>query len=365
MAKTPICLGKPSHLRTSMTVFRQILSVLVVLALACSCSKNGGNDPQPVPEQTHTIKVGSWNLWASVSRKKYIDADKNVSRQRAWILSGGAVLVAVKDLDCDIFAFQEICDSIYGKKSAATSLKTMLAQSDPDYAWVVVSNMNGKNADNGGTLNYSPGICYRKSKLTLNDSGVYWLGGVPDAPQWSDDFKQHEYGDVHRACVWARFTHKGSGKQFYFLSTHLDTRSFSAVNYPYVNTENCKNLMSYADNKLIPRSVPSIIAGDMNANPSSAGYKEYLNNNGSRIHHWINAYESAQMMSALGPCAASNSVTHNNALEKMGSERIDHIFYDGFKLKKYESSMTKYPTKDGTLHYPSDHFAIFAVLEFK
>lgn len=333
------------------------------LALLCSCSKPGEKTPSH-PHDNFSITVGTYNLWDSSSRLKFLLADGSIDRQRYWKASSVAALEAVREADCDIFAFQEICDSIYGKKGSATALRTMMKSALPDYEWLVLSNVDGKKADAGGRLSYTPGICYRASVVNLNDCGIFWLGGNPDKPEWGSGFAP-EYGDPRRACVWARFTHIVSGKQFYFLSAHLDTPSFSGVSYPAVNTENCRNLMDYADTKLIPKGVPSIIAGDMNVSETQEGYTAYLNRNTGRLHHWMNACEVARGSGLLGECAKSNSGTTNTHKEADGKERIDHIFYDGFSIKGYEVLRKKYPTRNGTAHYPSDHLPVTATLIFK
>lgn len=330
-----------------------------------SCTKDTGTqDKDGDKESAYSIKVCSYNLWTSNSRSKYLVPDKSIDRQRFWKPSSVAMLEAIKDMDCDVMAFQEICDSIYGKKGAATSLKTLMKQSLPDYEWAVWSNVDGKNADSGGKLSYSPGICYKSSVLSLSGSGIFWLGGNPDAPRWGDGFSP-AYGDPRRACVWALFRHIESGKQFYFLSAHLDTRSFGGVSYPEVNDMNCKNLMEYADTKLVPRGVPAIIAGDMNVSDKESGYTAYLNRNTGRVHYWLDACEVAGSMSALGSCAKSNPGTTNTHYEQDGKNRIDHIFYDGFKMKGYEVMRKKYATRNGTPHYPSDHLPITTTLLFK
>lgn len=338
------------------------------IAITCSlflvsCSGTSLQKPETEADGCR-ITVASYNLWTSDSRKKYLTSDKSIDRQRFWRPSSVAMLEAIKDVDCDILAFQEICDSIYGRKGAAVSLKVMMEKAVPDYSWVVWSNVDSKKVEDGGRISYTPGICYKTSVLDLTRSGIFWLGGNPDAPQWGDGFSP-EYGDPKRACVWALFRHKESGKQFYFLSAHLDTRSFNGIPYPYVNTENCRNLMEYADAELIPKGVPSIIAGDMNVSDKEDGYIDYLNRNTFRVHHWINAYEAARSMSALGTCAKAGPGTTNTHSETDGKDRIDHIFYDGFTIKEYEVVRRKYATRNGTLHYPSDHFPVTATLLFK
>ena len=300
------------------------------------------------------LKVGSYNLWTSNSRNKYLTSPS----QRFWKPSLPAMVEAIEEMDCDIFAFQEVCDSIYGKNGKLFSLREEMGDS---YTWAFWSNVDGKRVTpSEGTLSYSPGICYRNSVLELLDGGVFWLGGAPSSPVFvpSVDFEPESGADSHRACVWAKMRHKASTKVFYFLSAHLDTQT-----YPNVNRENCRNLMAYAG-ELIPEGVPAVIAGDMNASPSSPGFTAYLSNNAGRSHKWKNAYSCAYSCSVLGPMAASNATTVNSASEVVGNSRIDHVFFDGFFISSYETLQKKYTTAGGEDHYPSDHFPLVVELSF-
>lgn len=327
--------------------------------LAAACSTSGSDDPDVVPADGDavTLKVGTYNLWCSHSRSKFLSPPS----QRYWAPSSGAILGIIKDMDCDIFAFQEIGDSIYGKKGDATSLRHLMDEDSLGYAWAIWSNVDGSRVSlTSGRLSYSPGICYKTSVMRLEDGGVFWLGGNPDKPEFSGFSPEH--GDPKRACVWAKMRHIASERVFYFMSAHLDTQSFDGVSYPIVNIENCKNLMDYADRIIVPQGMPGIIAGDINAGPTSSGYVSYLSNNSGRVHSWRNAYVYALGMNALGPMTQETPATINSTYEATGTSRIDHIFVTGFSVDWYETMRTKYPTADGTLHYPSDHFPVVVTL---
>ena len=327
------------------------------IGMLCSCT------PDNVPsEGDYTIKVGTYNLWCAHSRTKKLTADPGIDSQRYWKQSSVAMNAIIDEMDCDIYAFQEIGDSIYGKKSPETALKTHMGAG---YEWKIWSNVDGTPVtDQAGSLSYSPGICYKKSVFTLLSGGVFWLGGNPAKPEFvrTEDFDP-QYGDPKRACVWARMRHKPSGKVFYFLSTHLDTRSFSGVSYPIVNNHNCTNLMLHADSHIVPEGVPSIIAGDMNASPTSSGYMNLMNQQGRR-HLWKDAYYVAEESGALGVTAKTSPVTNNSAKGNIGTSRIDQVFVDGFEVLDYDINQNKYRTENGSEHYPSDHFPVIVTLKF-
>ena len=330
---------------------RYLLFVLVLLL--CSCHKE-----EVVP--TVKLKVGTYNLWTSGSRRDLLTPPSS----RYWSNSSPAMLSIIKDMNCDIFAFQEICDSIYGKKGESNSLRYLMQQENMGYSWAIWSNVDGSYVTpTSGRISYSPGICYKVSVLTLEEGGVFWLGGNPNQPEFVGFTPEH--GDRKRACVWAKMRHKATNKEFYFFSTHLEVTSFKGVNDPEVNIENSKNLMNYADETLVGPGVPAIICGDMNATPADQGYIQYLNNSNGRVHKWFNAYEEAERKGFLGPMAKEGPGTMNNHItEATGSDRIDHMFLTGFTLTSYETVRKKFPTKDGSLHYPSDHFPLVVTVEF-
>lgn len=334
--------------------------LLVIMVGAVSCS---GQDSD-IQKDT-TIKVCTYNLWCAHSRTKYISSQSDIDPQRYWKPSSGAMLSAIRDLDCDIFAFQEIGDSIYGKKGVETSLKKLLGGG---YEWKLWSNYDGAEvSQTSGKLSYTPGICYRKSVVSFLDGGIFWLGGNPAKAEFvrTESFDP-EYGDPKRACVWARMRHIPSGKTFYFLSAHLDTRSFSGVSYPIVNEQNCKNLIAHADTHIVPVGVPSIIAADFNSKITQSGYATYVADNSDRRHKWENVYEIAKDSGRLGTTAAASPVTMNDKNEKkLGTSMIDHILVEGFEVLDYDINQKKYKTADGSEHYPSDHFPVFATLKFK
>ena len=48
----------------------------------------------------------------------------------------------------------------------------------------------------------------------------------------------------------------------------------------------------------------------------------------------------------------------------IGTWRPDHILTEGFSLSYYKVGREKFATKDGTMHYPSDHLPIKVILNF-
>ena len=85
--------------------------VLGCIGMLCSCTPDNISS-----EKEFTIKVGTYNLWCAHSRTKKMTADPSIDSQRYWKPSSVAMNAIIDEMDCDIYAFQEIGDSIYGKK---------------------------------------------------------------------------------------------------------------------------------------------------------------------------------------------------------------------------------------------------------
>jgi endonuclease/exonuclease/phosphatase family metal-dependent hydrolase len=81
----------------------------------------------------------------------------------------------------------------------------------------------GVGRDDGATRGeYSP-LLYRAERLTLVESGTFWLSPTPEVPG-SVGWGNH----VPRICTWARFEDRRSGRRFYAFNSHFDHESAPA-----------------------------------------------------------------------------------------------------------------------------------------
>ena len=104
-----------------------------------------------------------------------------------------------------------------------------------------------------GELSFANGFAYNADVLTLNESGRAWYDkdNSKNYSTSSDD----NAGTPHRTYVWAKFTHKASGKQFYFFVTQLPNDTGN-------NTKAANGINNFAASKA--GSLPHILVGDMN-----------------------------------------------------------------------------------------------------
>ena len=298
------------------------------------------------PNKKVTIKVGSYNLMTSDSRVKHIAKNADMSHQRYWCNSAMAVAAQVTDLNCDIIGLQEVCDSIWGLTGDKGFRKMMEDAGDTRYKWILYPNSSS------GNLSYDVAIGYKSDVFTELESGIYWLAGIfdrsealPTAPKGSK-----------RPCVWAKLQHNATGKILYFFSTHFVVPGISKEGNAF-NAENC---IKYAAELIGSRKIPSIIVGDFNATKGAPGF-DIVEGSG-RWHDVFYILKDEGLLdeseTQKGTCNAKNE-------QSISGWRPDHITIDGnLSAESFKTVRSKYPTTDGTEHYPSDHFPIVAELKF-
>jgi len=159
-----------------------------------------------------------------------------------------------------------------------------------------------------------------------------------------------------RPCVWAKLQHNATGKILYFFSTHFVVPSISKEGNAF-NAENC---IKYASELIGSRKIPSIIVGDFNATKGAPGF-DVVEGSG-RWHDVFYILKDEGLLdeseTQKGTCNAKNE-------QSISGWRPDHITIDGnLSAESFKTVRSKYPTTDGTEHYPSDHFPIVAELKF-
>ncbi len=318
-----------------------------------------------------SIKAGSYNIWSPEARKTVMDGDATVSEQRSWANSYSAVADMIKWLDCDVMGLQEITSrgfytSITGAREDYDGNVHTLNSKLPGYSWVIYNGANTtydslfpRNTTANGLSN-TEAIIYKSSVLTLISSGRYWLTGKrTEAGAPADG-----YG-TNRVAVWAKFTHKASGKQFVFVSTHLDLPNAGSADDPYLaQRRNIEKLIGWVAPQVCPGNLPSVIVGDMNVDAGDGGgnYDRLVSG------RWKDVYDIMLSDGSLSyndqRLKGTMNASKNEEGWSLSSWRADHILADGFTPSYYKVGRETFATADGTQHWPSDHFPIKVILNF-
>lgn len=321
-------------------------------------------------ETAPLIKAGTYNIWSPEARKTEMDKDAAVSEQRSWANSYGAVADMIHWLDCDVMGLQEITSRAY--KTSLTGAREdydgnihTLEEKIPEYAWVIYNGANTTydnlfpNNTTANGLSNTDAIIYKRSTLTLVSQGRYWITGKRSAAGAPSD----GYG-TNRVAVWARFTHNASGKQFVFISTHLDLPNAGPDEDPYLpQRRNIEELTGWVAPTVCPEDLPSVIVGDMNVEAGDGGgnYDRLVSG------RWKDIYDLLLADGTLSYTDLRLKGTMNAAKNETGgyaSWRPDHILIDGFTPSYYKVGRETFATADGSQHWPSDHFPLKAILHF-
>ncbi len=204
----------------------------------------------------------------------------------------------------------------------------------PGYARVGVGRSDGKVAGEFSA------ILYRTDRLTLLDSGTFWLSPTPEVPGskgWD--------AAIERIATWARFRDRQSGCRFLHLNTHFDHVGETA------RQESARlirrRLASLANGQ------PLVVTGDLNSDPSSAAYRVLTRDT---LTDAVGPLRDALERSATGHYGPTSSWTNFRAIES--GRRIDYVL-----VSPTVSVLTHGILPDSwDGRFPSDHLPVLAAV---
>lgn len=268
---------------------------------------------------------------------------------------------AIYNTAADIIGFQEIGDDMYAS-GQTYSLEDIAAAQGASYTWKL--NFPGSES---GNYHYCNGFAYKSSVLTLNESGKAWLR--TNSNSYSSSSASNS-GDPNRFVVWGLFTHKVSGKQFYFFVTQLPTYGQDGGSGTS-NLNMAGGVNAFAASKTAVNR--RILVGDMNAAPGNsaeAGYNKLK-------EYWSDSYETVNAAGNLASFyqtySGSQSGTGLNYLYSIlqfcknhPERRIDHIMTQGAcTATSYKTIRTTYSFgtgEDAVDCAPSDHLPVVCTI---
>lgn len=225
-------------------------------------------------------------------------------------------------------AIQEKNPDVFGTQELYREQGEYIVGKLPGYAWFGVSRR-------GNQTDEHMGVFYKKSALKLVESGNFWLSETPEKPgsmSWDVN--------LPRMVTWGLFETR-SGRRFYFYNTHFPHRKEDAA-----ARVKCAELIARRVAAL-PAGPAFVLTGDFNA---PADGEEYGVVTAGLKDAWKTAARRA------GP-----EGTFNGFKGISTGPRIDWILYRG-ALEAVEAETV---TRNEEGRYPSDHFPVFAALEWK
>lgn len=251
--------------------------------------------------------------------------------------------------DCWAKRCQVICDQInfehpdiFGTQELISDQLHDLLRSLDNYGYVGVARDDGKEAGEYAA------ILYDKNRLTLLDSGNFWLSETPDRPSMGWD------AAYVRICTWGKYKDKDSRKIFFFFNLHMDHIGVVA------RREAAKLVVGRI--KKMTGKYPMILTGDFNVDQTNEIYQIFTTSGILK-----DSYTVARLRFA-------ENGTFNNFDSCMKTDsRIDHVFVSpSFRVERYGILTNGYWTKNEeseinkfTHRLPSDHYPVMVRLMFK
>ena len=185
-------------------------------------------------------------------------------------------------------------------------------------------------------------VAYRKQRFETVAQGDFWLSETPSvvgSKSWD--------AALTRICSWVRLREKATGRELVFANTHFDHRGVVA------RQEASKVLSKQLSE--IAKGVPAILVGDLNINEDNPAYAVLVRPDTPGAIRWIDAYRTVH------PTRKPDEASFHGFKGGTAGSRIDFVFHTShFTATASEIDRT---SRNG--RYPSDHYAVTAVLTLK
>lgn len=182
-------------------------------------------------------------------------------------------------------------------------------------------------------------IYWKKDKFNLIEKGYYYLSDTPEKKSKYDGSNQY------RTMSYIILEVKETGKQFFFVSTHLDYRATEKVRVKQIS------VLASLVKKLNKDNLPLIILGDFNTTQTASG---------SAILHFVANNQNLGMTLDVAAKKGDIGSTLVNEFKHRGDLIFDYIFVSTDKI--YTKYFSVLDNKTGG-KYPSDHLPVLAQID--
>jgi endonuclease/exonuclease/phosphatase family metal-dependent hydrolase len=238
-----------------------------------------------------------------------------------------------KDFVCDVI--REYGPDVLGLQEAYRFQTDHILKRLPKFGEIGVGR-------DGGTKGEYSSILYLKDKLSVSESGTFWLSETPEKPS------AHWGNSVRRVCTWARLVDKTSGRGFYVFNTHMDHRSQNS------REKGAQLIMKRVGERRHPD--PVVVMGDMNAAEGNPVVQYFAGKAKLEADNPLPLVDTWRVLHPNEKVVGTFSRFSGYA----GGAKIDYVFVEpGTKVLGAEIDRT---IKDG--RNPSDHYPVTARLRF-
>ncbi len=288
--------------------FYNILSpLLIVAALVSSCK----SDEDPNYETNEVKKITYYKIISYNVRFSSVPETDGANR---WELRRDASIKMVAEQKPLAMGLQEACpDQI-----------DFLDQNLTGYKHI------GVGRDDGNRAGEMMAIYYDTTRLTLLNSGTFWLSDTPDKVSIGWD------AACNRTCTWGHFKVNDTGFEFLYFNTHLDHVGSQA-------RRNSIKLIVAKMAELNPNNVPVFLSGDFNSTTDDTIFEPLKA-----------SLKDAREVSAI----SDKNITYNGFGTVTDSPNtrkewvIDHIFFSGVNPMAFRVLNGNYGVPFISDHYP-------------
>ncbi len=304
-----------------MNKLKYLLYGIMLSALGCSSGNDDGENGKGGEISSKSLKIMSFNV-------RYNSATDE--GDTAWDVRKVAVVKMINTVQPDVIGIQE----------PRTIQRTYLKSQLMNYAYVEVP---GTGEGTGG----NSCLLYRMDRFSRVEEGYFFLSATPDTPSpcWN-------VGDTQwRTSVWVHLKETATGKDFYFLTTHLPVRTNSALdNAPYQAARlNGAKLNVTRMKALAGESAMCFIVGDMNCSEATEEGTAVL----KTYRDWMKAGRD------IAPAGDAYSYNAFGKGTPSATRNIDHIYYRNATAVSFRTLTNNYGVT-----YVSDHYPVLLTVLF-
>ena len=173
--------------------------------------------------------------------------------------------------------------------------------------------------------------------------GDFWLSEQPTVPgskSWD--------AALTRICSWVRLRETATGRELVFANTHFD----------HIGVVARQEASQVISRELWPIAggLPAVLSGDLNVTEDNPAYAVLVRSTAPAAIRWIDAYREVHVQ------RLPDELSFHAFQGGTTGSRIDYIFHSPHFTAE-AATIDRARSADG--HFPSDHYAVTAVLREK
>ena len=247
--------------------------------------------------------------------------------ENAWDRRRDVFFQTIRNFGPDLIGFQEVLADQYA---------AMIARL-PEYAFSGNAREDGKRQGEWALIGF------RRDRFLAIGQGDFWLSEQPTVPgskSWD--------AALTRICSWVRLRETATGRELVFANTHFD----------HIGVVARQEASQVISRELWPIAggLPAVLSSDLNVTEDNPAYAVLVRSTAPAAIRWIDAYREVHVQ------RLPDELSFHAFQGGTTGSRIDYIFHSPHFTAE-AATIDRARSADG--HFPSDHYAVTAVLREK